>query len=202
LSFFFDNDITNEDIAQLDLLSFDGEIRVIDSIEKIDEAINELKFEKALGFDTETKPTFRKGEYHPTALIQLSTLDKTFLFRLNKIGHPKSLYDLLENPEINKYGISIDDDLKDLKKCKDFTPNGFLDVNRIAKNLEITHIGVKKLTAIFLNKRISKNQQTSNWENEELTGAQQKYAATDSWICLKIVDELKSKGYINPQDLI
>jgi ribonuclease D len=149
-----------------------------------------------LGFDTEKKPTFRKGDYNPTAMIQLSSMNDAYLFRLNKIGYPKPLFNIMANSSITKLGISIDDDIKELKKLDSFTPSGFQDINDLAKEIGVKHIGVKKLAAIFLEHRISKGQQTSNWEVDELSPSQAKYAATDAWICLKIYQELESKGYL------
>jgi len=192
----FAEHITKEDIQQLPLVAFEGEIHIIDTPEKCTEAVSHLRRHECLGFDTETKPTFVKGEYNPTALIQLSTAEEAYLFRLNKLGYPNSLFGLMEDPSITKLGISILDDLKDLKKLRSFTPQGFTDLNHTAKDLGVEHIGVRKLAAIFLEQRISKNQQVSNWENEELTSGQQRYAATDAWICLEIYRQLEQKGYI------
>ena len=188
--------ITSEDIQNLPLMAFEGTIKVIETEDECKEAVNILRREKYLGFDTETKPTFTKGEYNHTALVQLATMETTYLFRLNKMGYPSSLFSLLENPAITKFGISIADDLKDLKKARKYKPAGFIDLNDVAKELEVKHMGVKKLAAVFLGYRISKNQQTSNWENEELTEAQQRYAATDAWICLAIYDKLLRQGYV------
>ncbi|MEM0941411.1 MAG: 3'-5' exonuclease [Bacteroidota bacterium] len=190
------HNITKEDIQQLPLLTFEGEIRVINTHQECNEVLLILEKESLLGFDTETKPTFHKGEYNPTSLIQLSTQKEAFLFRLNKIGYPKRLFNLLANPNLTKLGISILDDLKDLNRLSPFTPQGFIDLNHTAKELGIRHIGVRKLTAIFLEHRISKNQRVSNWENEELTEGQKRYAATDAWICIEIHDRLLQKGYI------
>lgn len=188
--------ITKEDIQRLPLISFEGEIAIVDNREEMHEAIGYLRKQPVVGFDTETKPAFVKGEYNPTALIQLATHDKAYLFRLNIIGYPDALFNLLQDETITKLGISLLDDLKDLKKLKHFEPAGFIDLNHIAKELGIKHMGVRKLAAIFLEHRISKSQQVSNWENKELTLGQQRYAATDAWICLEIHDYLKHKGYI------
>lgn len=191
----FPDHITNEDINQLDLLSFQGEIHLIESEVKAHEAISRLSKATELGFDTEKKPTFQKGEYNHTAMVQLSTESDAYLFRLNKIGYLPALFNLLSDGSIIKYGISIDDDIKALQKCKPYDPQGFIDINDIANGLDIRHIGVKKLAAIFLHKRVSKNQQTSNWEVEILTEAQMAYAATDAWICLEIIKALRMKGF-------
>ena len=192
----FAENITKEAIQQLPLISFEGDIHIIDDLEKCNQALRNLKDQKVIGFDTETKPTFVKGDYNPTALIQLATEEEAFLFRLNKLGYPKSLFDLMEDPSVTKLGISIMDDLKDLKKLRNFTPQGFIDLNNTARELGIEHIGVRKLAAIILEYRISKNQQVSNWENEELSPGQQRYAATDAWICLEIHNQLDRKGYL------
>jgi len=188
--------ITNEDIQQLPLKYFEGDIHVIETLDDCHEALNMLCHEPFLGFDTEAKPTFNKGEYNPTSLVQLSSADEAFLFRLNKIGYPQRLFNLLSDGSIIKLGISIMDDLKDLKRLRKFIPKGFIDLNATAKELGVQHMGVKKLAAIFLEYRISKNQQTSNWENSELTPAQQRYAATDAWVCHAIHSELLRKGYV------
>lgn len=187
-------DITKEYIRGLPLLAFEGKIHVIETEEQSDRALFELKKYDILGFDTEKKPTFLKGEYNPTAMVQLSTIDDAYLFRLNKIGYHEPLFDLMADEGIVKYGISIDDDLKELERLRKFTPKGFTDLNTIAKEIGTGHIGVKKLAAIFLEKRISKGQQTSNWENTILTTHQQRYAATDAWICVRIYNELIEKG--------
>ena len=116
---FWDN-ITKEDIRELPLLSFEGSIHVIENEDASMAAVEKLSQEEILGFDTEKKPTFRKGEYNPTAMIQLSSKDDAYLFRLNKIGYPKHLFDLMASSSITKLGISIDDDIKELEKLANF----------------------------------------------------------------------------------
>ncbi len=193
----FNNHITNDHIRELPLLTFDGDIHVIDEEAEMNEALDVLSREPNIGFDTEKKPTFHKGEYNPVAIIQMATLHEAFLFRMNKLDKHKPLFDFMETSATTKLGISIHDDLKDLNKIQKFHSTSFLDINTIAKDLGVEHMGVKKLAAIFLNHRISKSQQTSNWENDILTPGQQKYAATDAWICLRIHQELQHRGYID-----
>ncbi len=192
----FVNSIDKEEVKLLPLVKFEGEIHVISNKEEAFEIIRSLQNESFLGFDTETKPTFNKGEYNHTALIQFSTLTDAYLFRINEMGLISPLKMLMEDPSVVKIGISIRDDLKELRAFSPFNPNGFLDLNDIAKSLGITQIGMRSLAGIFLGERISKNKQTSNWETQELTLAQQTYAATDAWICLKMYKLLQSKNVI------
>lgn len=180
----------------LPLLAFEGEIHVLDTEEDCVKAVNELRKFDVLGFDTEKKPTFNKGEYNHTAMVQLSTMDDAYLFRLNNMGYPASLFDFMSDSSILKLGISIDDDLKDLNRARKFKPKNFTDLNDVVRELGVKHMGVKKLAAVFLESRISKNQQVSNWEAEILSPQQQKYAATDAWICLAIYQKLKNQGYL------
>lgn len=192
----FAEHITKEDLRSLPLLAFEGEVHTLNTEDECNAAIKELQKFKVVGFDTEKKPTFNKGEYNHTAMVQLSTMGNAYLFRLNNMGYPTSLFNYMADASILKLGISIDDDLKDLNKARQFSPQNFTDLNDVVRELGVKHMGVKKLAAVFLESRISKNQQVSNWENEVLTPAQLKYAATDAWICLAIYEKLKSQGYV------
>ncbi|CAN5175716.1 3'-5' exonuclease [soil metagenome] len=193
----FIKEITKEQINQLPLVRFEGEIKLIDSKEELEDALAELKNYKCLGFDTETRPAFLKGISYSVSLVQLATTDKVFLVRINILGLGRRLCELFSNPYIQKIGISIRDDIKALQKLHIFEPESFIDLNHIAQDLEIKHAGVRSLTAIFLEGRISKNQQTSNWDKEQLTEPQLRYAATDAWVCLEIYKKLESQGYFD-----
>jgi len=182
--------ISKEELRSLPLLQFTGKIVIISTEEALGSAVDELQNEKIIGFDTEARPSFRRGEYHPTSLIQIATADKCFLIRALSTGLTNPLIDLFENKSIQKSGIALHDDLKDLKRFRDFKPAGFVDLNKIATEMGSDNIGAKNLSGIFLKGRISKNQQTSNWENPVLTEAQQIYAATDAWVCLKVYEEI------------
>ncbi len=182
--------ITNEDLNELPIKSFEGEIVIVDVARDIKKVIPYLKKQKILGFDTETRPTFKKGVKNEVALLQLSTKKRVFLFRLNKMGFNSELINLLSNPDIIKVGVAIADDLKDLKRLADFTPASFVEIQEKVKELEIENFGLKKLAGLLLGFRISKAQQTSNWEVEKLTVAQINYAATDAWVSLEIYNRL------------
>jgi ribonuclease D len=143
-----------------------------------------------LGFDTESKPSFKKGNTNHVSLLQLATSSNAYLFRLNKTGLPETLIKVLSNPKILKVGIAIRDDIRHLMALHQFKPDGFLELQAFVKQFGIENSGLSKLTGIILNFRISKSQQLSNWENEVLTQAQQLYAATDAWAAYEIYETL------------
>jgi ribonuclease D len=184
----FKESITKEELTDLPLRWFDGEIVVVDNKEKLEQAVETLSKAKVIGFDTETKPAFKKGVFNKVALLQLSIKEQAFLFRINKIGLPVEICKILANPKIIKPGVAINDDIKALNKIKAFIPKGFVELQEHAKTLGITDFSLKKLAAITCGFRISKGQQLSNWEAEVLTDAQQIYAATDAWAALEIFE--------------
>lgn len=195
----FPADITKDQVNRLPLKEYRGKIQVVDNIMGLNKAVKMLDQYPYLGFDTETKPAFRKGVYHHVSLLQLAVKDMVFLVRLNKLGFPDILQELFFNRDRLKVGISIRDDLVELKKLADFNPDGIVELNEVAKDLGVVRQGARNLTATFLGFRISKSQQTSNWENERLSQKQQRYAATDAWVCFRIYDKLVKQGFLeNP----
>ncbi|KAF0235518.1 MAG: ribonuclease [Prolixibacteraceae bacterium] len=186
----FKENITKEELTDLPLRWFEGEIVVVDNHEKLCQAVEVLLKSSVIGFDTETKPAFKKGVFNKVALLQLSVKDRAFLFRLNRLGLPAEIIKILANPNIIKPGVAINDDIKALNKIKAFSPKGFVELQDHAKSLGITDFSLKKLAAIICGFRISKGQQLSNWEAHELSEAQQIYAATDAWVALEIFENL------------
>ena len=182
--------ITKEEIAELPIRAFEGKINVPLTEEEIIAAVDYLRKYPVLGFDTETRPSFRKGQHNNVALLQLSAGDEAFLFRLNKIKLPNVVKQLLADASITKVGAAIHDDLKALVKLSPFEPAGFIDVQTIAKQLGIENLGLRPLAALLMGIKISKAQQTSNWEIPYLTAAQKLYAATDAWVSLEIYTRL------------
>ena len=182
--------ISKEEVNALPLLRFEGKCEYIRSQEQVADAVNYLKKFSLIGFDTETKPAFKKGQVFPVAILQLATPDRVFIFRLLDLGLPKEIIELFEDPNITIAGIGIHDDIKDLQKLSDFTAIEFADLNVKAKELDFESIGARNLSAIFKGGRISKSQQVSNWDNKDLTEAQINYAATDAWICIEIYEKL------------
>lgn len=145
-----------------------------------------------LGFDTETKPVFTKGKKNAVSLIQLATDNLAVLFRINKIGFPNELIKLLSDPSVIKAGVAVHDDIRYLKIVKKFEPDGFVDLQNYVRDFGIQSSGLKKLSAIVLGFKISKRQQVTDWEAEQLTEAQQIYAATDAWVCHQIYEKLRN----------
>lgn len=178
--------VEDEFIQSLPQGGFNGEIHVVDHPGALEFARQSLMGHAVLGFDTETKPSFKKGRYHQVALLQLSTGEHAFLFRLNHIAMPDFVKAMFEDREVIKVGVALRDDLSGLQKLKPFKPEGFLDLQHYVKAFGIEDNGLKKLVANVLGIRISKKFQTSNWEQEILSPEQQHYAATDAWACRQI----------------
>lgn len=165
-----------------------------------DECENAVKFLSGfsrLGFDTETRPAFKKGSVHGAALIQLSTDDACCLFRLNITGFLPPLLRLLSNPNILKIGLSLRDDFHSMGRLLKFAPQGFIDLQPLVKNYDIDDLSLQKIYALVFQKKISKTQRLTNWEADFLSESQKRYAALDAWACLKIYEELcLSKKFI------
>ncbi len=181
----YKSQITTEEIEKLDFISFSGKIYLIDELgPDFNRAIDYLRSQKILGFDTETRPSFTAGQpLNKVSLLQLSTQNRAYLFRLNVIGMQRKLCNIMANPNITKVGAAIHDDIKGLKKLRNFKPAAFLDLQKIVGDYGIEEKSVKKMSAIILGHNISKSQQLSNWEASELSEAQLMYAATDAWVC-------------------
>lgn len=182
--------ITKEEIAQLPVESFDGRIFTINTVAEADKAVAYLKDFPVVGFDTETRPCFTKGRRNKISLMQISTEDTCFLFRLNYIDMPESLSLYLHDENILKIGLSLHDDFNAIHRRSDVEPRGFIDLQQYVKPYGIEVNSLQKIYAILFKKKISKRQRLSNWEAEILTDLQKKYAALDAWACLRIYNFL------------
>jgi len=182
--------ISNDELAELPLASFEGVIHVIEKIEDLDRALKYLSNQSILGFDTESRPSFKKGQIFPVSLLQLATSDQAFLFRINKIGLPAGLIKILASPKILKIGVAIRDDVKILQRIVHFKPSGFIELQDLVKEYSIENFSLKKLSAIVLGFRISKSQRLTNWDADDLTEQQLIYGATDAWVSTEIYKQL------------
>ena len=185
------NKFDKKQISELPRILFEGRIVVVLSVSEADKAVNYLLSRDILGIDTETRPVFHKGQHHKVALLQVSDHDTCFLFRLNRIGMPKSVLKLLEDKTVPKIGLSLVDDMLMLHQRSKFTPGYFIDLQNYIKGLGIEDLSLQKLYANIFHQRISKREQLSHRENDVLTEAQKRYAATDAWTCINLYEEMK-----------
>lgn len=188
-------EISNDEINELPLLKFDGESVVITSKGEVENVFSELRDAPFVGFDTETKPNFVKGNINDVALIQLATETKSFLIRINRTGLTDDILRFFES-DTEKIGIALHDDIKGLQRLTNFNPNAFINANKITLEMGIINQGIRKLAGILLKGRVSKSQQLSNWETPKFTSAQIHYAATDAWVCWKMYNELINQGFV------
>lgn len=191
--------IEKQSVNQMPLVTFKGQIHVIDAISQVKSAVTALRSASIVGFDTETRPCFRRGERHNVALLQLATDDHAFLFRLNKTGIPAPLKQYLEDDNVTKVGLSTPDDFHQLTRVSDIHPAGFIELQQLVTQYQIADMSLQKIYAILFQQKISKGQQLSNWEATQLTDAQQRYAAIDAWACLRIYHHLQSGAFIPEQ---
>ncbi|MBO5251706.1 MAG: 3'-5' exonuclease domain-containing protein 2 [Bacteroidaceae bacterium] len=195
--------ITKEEIACLPKVQFPGRIYVIYTESDTDKAVEYLKNQRIVGVDTETRPSFKKGTTHKVALLQVSTTDTCFLFRLNRIGMPSSLQDFLMNDTL-KIGLSLKDDFTMLRKRKDVhaEEGNWIELQEYVGRFGIEDKSLQKIFANLFGQKISKNQRLSNWEAETLSEAQLQYAATDAWACVEIYNCLKELERTGSYELI
>lgn len=170
--------------------AFEGEVIVVDQPEMVAEAVNYLKQQSVLGVDTEARPSFQRGLHYPTALVQIATHERCYLFRLTHIGMPQELADLFADPNILKVGLAFRDDINGLRRRRNFTPANCVDIQSMVAKYGILDLGLQKIYAICFGKKISKAQQLTNWENSHLTPEQARYASTDAWATLLIYEDL------------
>lgn len=184
--------ITNEELDTLPTPPFQGRILVVDDAQSMAKAEQALQGQTLLGFDTETRPAFRKGVVYQMALLQISTADTALLFRLQAAQLSPAIIQMLSDDKVLKIGAAIHDDIKGLQKMARFTPRGFVDLQKIVEQWGIDDKSVKKMAGIVLHIKVSKAQRLSNWEAARLTPAQQDYAAMDAWVCRQIYSKLKN----------
>lgn len=194
----FDRRMTREEINSLPIKSYRGKIKVINTRDGLDQAVKELSQEKVLGFDTETRPNFVKGQDNPPALLQLAGEKTVFLFQLNQTKFPMKLRRLLESKRILKCGVAVDQDIIQLQKTAPFVDDGFVELSKVAKAAGIKNHGLRGMTAVLLGFRISKSSQRSNWAADRLTQKQIHYAATDAWVGRELYMIFQEMGVIYP----
>ena len=187
----FPHRIAKDLVHWMPVVAFEGETFVINTLDQVPEAVNWLNQQTVVGVDTETRPSFHRGQHFPVALVQIATEERCYLFQLNQIGMPQELADFFANKNVMKVGLAFKDDLAGLQHRRPFTPGNCVDVQKIVGEYGILDLGLQKIFAIIFGKKISKSQQLTNWENMVLTPEQARYASTDAWATLLIYKELK-----------
>ena len=196
----FVHKIAKDLIHWLPITQFEGDVFVIDKPEQVAEAVAYLSRQKIVGVDTESRPSFQRGIHYPTALLQMATEERCYLFRLTAIGLPESVTALFSDNRIVKVGLAFRDDLNGLRRLRDFRPRNCIDLQSIVGRYGILDLGLQKIFAICFGKKISKSQQLTNWENVVLTPEQARYASTDAWATLLIYKELMQTQPLSPEE--
>lgn len=189
--------ISKAEISVLPVVTFEGRIVTIQTVTDAEKAIDYLLTQKMVGVDTETRPSFVSGKSYKVSLLQVSTDEVCFLFRLNYIGFPQCIQRFIEDEKVMKIGLSLKDDFGALHKRSNFEPGEFIELQEYVRQFGIDDLSLQKIYAISFGQRISKNQRLSNWEAEVLNDRQKIYAATDAWACLMIyryMENLRQTG--------
>ena len=193
----------SKDLLQwLPVVAFEGEVIVVDREEQVQDAVDYLRTQRVVGVDTESRPSFQRGVHYPTALVQIASHDRCYLFRLTHIGMPQALADVFADPHICKVGLAFKDDINGLRRRRNFTPANCIDVQSMVVQYGILDLGLQKLFAICFGKKISKSQQLTNWENTHLTQEQARYASTDAWATLLIYEDLLAHEPLSREEVI
>lgn len=190
-------EISKEILATLPVAHFPGRSVVLSNPRDADSAIRYLSSCDQVGFDTETRPSFKKGVHHKVALLQLSTADECFLFRMHHTGFTDRMVEFFENPSVTKIGLSIKDDIHALSKMRAFEPAAMIELQSYVKQFDIADNALNKVYGIVFGERISKSQRLTNWEAPALTEAQQAYASLDAYACLMLYNHLRD-GLFDP----
>lgn len=188
--------IPKASINEFPLCRYDGPIELVHDDAGAQRALEQLRRESVLGFDTESRPVFRRGQSYPPSLLQLAGADRVWLFQLQRMENLDPVFELLSDPAIIKAGVALRDDIKKLNEILPFKDGGFLEISAYTQKVGVVNTGLRSLSAIFLNHRISKGAQVSNWAKTHLAPAQITYAATDAWVSRQLYLRLRQLGVI------
>lgn len=183
-------------MAELPIRRYEGQVHLVATSQALTQAMDDIRGEQVVGFDTETRPAFRKGESHLPCLVQIATTRAAYLFQLQQVDCADALAELLAAPDIVKAGVALAHDLRQLKLLFPFEPASVLELGAIAKRQGMRQTGLRNLAGIFLGFRIPKGTRTSNWAAPRLSAAQINYAATDAWACRELYLRFQALGFM------
>ena len=186
--------ISREEMAALPIRRYEGEVCLVRTPLEFERARADLLQEQVVGFDTETRPAFRKGETHLPCLVQAASARRVYLFQLREPQAFQALAELLASPRVVKVGVALANDLRALKLLFPFNDESILELGALARRCHLHQTGVRNLAGILLGVRIPKGARTSNWAAPHLSAAQITYAATDAWICRELFLEFQRRG--------
>jgi len=189
--------LSAHDINALEIRAYEGRLEIVRSQKHMLSAVRKLKKERLLGFDTETRPAFEKGVSYPPSLVQLASSNYVYIFHLQFLETPAKLFSLLANAKIVKAGVSVSDDVKDLRSVSEFVPAGFVDIGDCARKCGMQHHGLRGLTAVLLGFRISKSKRRYNWSVPSLSRSAIRYAATDAWVGRELYLTMQHHGCLD-----
>lgn len=188
--------ISREQLAELPIRRYEGRVSLVETARELELAREDIRQERVVGLDTETRPAFRKGEVYLPCLVQAATANAVYLFQLSRLDVFPALVELLAKPEVVKAGIGLQHDLRQLKQVFPFDVENILDLGVIARRRGLGQTGVRNLAGMFLGFRIPKGNRTSNWATPRLSPAQVNYAATDAWACRELYLRFESEGLL------
>lgn len=191
-----DHTITREQLAELPVRRYEGRIHLVTTAEELERAMHDIRREHVVGFDTETPPTFRKGQSHKPTLVQVGTAHAAYLFQLQRMDFSGAIRELLESSHTVKAGVALADDLRKLKELFLFEERNILDLGKVAQHHGLKQSGVRNLAGMFLGFRITKGSRTSNWRRLDLSPSQIHYAATDAWVCRELYLRFQHLGLL------
>jgi ribonuclease D len=188
--------ISHDELMALPILRYEGPICVVQSGEDLQHLAEDARHEHLVGFDTETRPSFKKGQNHPPSLVQIATAKMVYLIQIKRVDCAPVITAILNNTHIIKAGVSVAYDLAELGRLFPLQPANVVDLGEIARKNGLLQTGIRNLTGLFLHGRITKGARTSNWTKANLTESQRQYAATDAWISRELYLHFKQRGMI------
>jgi ribonuclease D len=188
--------ISHEEMMSLPIRRYEGEVCLVATPQDLEQALADMRRESVVGFDTETRPSFTKGQVHLPCLVQVATARAVYLFQLQRLDFFQVLAELLAEPRIVKAGVALADDLRQLKLLFPFSEKNVLDPGVVARRCGLRQTGLRNLAGIFLRCRIPKGARTSNWAAPRLSAAQITYAATDAWVCRELFLHFQTLGML------